>query len=188
MRYIVTGGAGFIGSNLAERLTRDDHEVVIIDDLSSGRHENIENLISHPRVTFIKGSVTDLALLTDASAGAAGIFHLAAIASVPRSVEKPLETNEVNVAGTLNVLWAAKECGVPAVVAASTSAIYGDDPASPKHETMAPTPLSPPMRSQNSRASTMERSSLTSTAFGRPSSATSTSLVPGRTRTPSMQR
>ncbi len=143
MRYIVTGGAGFIGSNLAERLARDDHEVVIIDDLSTGRHENIENLISHPRVTFIEGSVTDLALLTDACAGADGIFHQAAVASVPRSVEKPLETNEVNVAGTLNVLWAAKECGVPAVVAASTSAIYGDDPAFPKLETMAPTPLFP---------------------------------------------
>ncbi|PKL61575.1 MAG: GDP-mannose 4,6-dehydratase [Methanomicrobiales archaeon HGW-Methanomicrobiales-2] len=143
MRYIVTGGAGFIGSNLAERLARDDHEVVVIDDLVTGRRENIEHLISRPRVTFIEGSVTDLALLTDAFSGADGIFHQAAIASVPRSVAKPLETNAVNVAGTVNVLWAAKECGVPAVVAASTSAIYGDDPAFPKRETMAPTPLSP---------------------------------------------
>lgn len=143
MRYIVTGGAGFIGSNLAERLARDDHDVVIIDDLVTGRRENIEHLISHPRVTFIEGSVSDLALLTDAFSGADGIFHQAAIASVPRSVAKPLETNAVNVAGTVNVLWAAKECGVPAVVAASTSAIYGDDPAFPKRETMAPTPLSP---------------------------------------------
>ena len=142
MRYIVTGGAGFIGSNLAEHLARD-HDVVIIDNLSSGRRENIEHLIGHPRVTFIEGSVTDLALLTDAFAGADGIFHQGAIASVPRSVEKPLETNAVNVGGTVNVLWAAKECGVPAVVAASTSAIYGDDPVFPKHETMAPTPLSP---------------------------------------------
>ncbi len=142
MRYIVTGGAGFIGSNLAERLARD-HDVVIIDDFATGRRENIEHLVRHPRVTFIEGSVTDLVLLTDACAGADGIFHQAAIASVPRSVEKPLETNEVNVAGTVNVLWAAKECGVPTVVAASTSAIYGDDPAFPKRETMAPTPLSP---------------------------------------------
>ena len=143
MRYIVTGGAGFIGSNLAERLARDDHEVVIIDDLSTGRHENVEHLASHPRVTFIEGSVTDLDLLVDACAGADGIFHQAAVASVPRSVANPLETNGVNVAGTLNALWAAKECGVPTVVAASTSAIYGDDPVFPKHETMAPTPLSP---------------------------------------------
>lgn len=142
MRYIVTGGAGFIGSNLAERLAHD-HEVVILDDLSSGRRENIEHLIGHPRVTFIQGSVTDLPLLTDACAGADGIFHQAAVASVPRSVDKPLETNEVNVGGTLNVLWAAKECNVPAVVVASTSAIYGDDPTFPKHETMAATPLSP---------------------------------------------
>ncbi|MDV4343375.1 SDR family oxidoreductase [Methanoculleus sp. YWC-01] len=143
MRYIVTGGAGFIGSNLAERLARDDHEVVIVDDLSSGRRENIEHLADHPRVAFVEGSVTNLPLLVDACAGADGIFHQAAIASVPRSVANPLETNEVNVGGTLNVLWAAKECGVPAVVAASTSAIYGDDPVFPKQETMAPRPLSP---------------------------------------------
>ncbi|WP_332449631.1 SDR family oxidoreductase [Methanoculleus sp.] len=143
MRYIVTGGAGFIGSNLAARLARDDHDVVIIDDLSTGRHENVEYLASLPRVTFIEGSVTDLSLLIDACAGADGIFHQAAIASVPRSVKDPLETNAVNVGGSVNVLWAAKECGVPAVVAASTSAIYGDDPVFPKLETMAPTPLSP---------------------------------------------
>ena len=142
MRYIVTGGAGFIGSNLAERLARN-HEVVIIDDLSTGRRENLGHLIDHPGVTFVEGSVTDIDLLTDAFAGADGIFHQAAIASVPRSVEMPRETNVVNVGGTLNVLWAAKECGVPAVVAASTSAIYGDDPTFPKCETMAPTPLSP---------------------------------------------
>ena len=143
MRYIVTGGAGFIGSNLAERLARDNHDVVIIDDLSSGRHENVEYLMTFPRVTFIEGSVTDVALLTDACAGADGIFLQAAVASVPRSIKDPLETNAVNVAGTVNVLWAAKACGVPAVVAASTSAIYGDDPVFPKHETMAPGPLSP---------------------------------------------
>ncbi|MCM2467010.1 SDR family oxidoreductase [Methanoculleus oceani] len=143
MRYIVTGGAGFIGSNLAERLARDGHEVVIIDDVSTGRHENIEHLSAHHRVTFIEGSVTDLALLVDACAGADGIFHQAAVASVPRSVANPLETNEVNVTGTLNVLSAAKECGVPAVVAASSSAIYGDDPVFPKREAMAPRPLSP---------------------------------------------
>ncbi len=142
MRYIVTGGAGFIGSNLAECLARD-HEVVIIDDLSSGRRENIAPFIDCPGVTFIEGSVTDLDLLLEAFQGADGIFHQAAIASVPRSVEAPGETNAVNVSGTLNVLWAAKECGVPAVVTASTSAIYGDDPTFPKHETMAPEPLSP---------------------------------------------
>lgn len=143
MRYIITGGAGFIGSSLAERLAHGGHDLVIIDDLSSGRRENIDHLLEHPGVTFIEGSVTNLPLLIDACAGADGIFHQAAIASVPRSVADPLKTNEVNVGGTLNVLWAAKKCGVPTVVAASTSAIYGDDPVFPKRETMPPTPLSP---------------------------------------------
>jgi len=142
MRYIVTGGAGFIGSNLAERLARD-HEVVIIDDLSTGRRENLGNLIDHPGVTFIEGSVTDFDLLLETFRGADGVFHQAAIASVPRSVEMPRETDAVNVGGTVNTLWAAKECGVPAVVAASTSAIYGDDPTFPKRETKPATPLSP---------------------------------------------
>lgn len=143
MRYIVTGGAGFIGSNLAEHLA-SDHEVIIIDDLSAGRRENIKPLLNHhPRVRFIEGSITDLDLLVETFPGADGIFHQAAIASVPRSVEEPLATNQVNVTGTLNVLWAAKECDVPAVVAASTSAIYGDDPTFPKRETMRATPLSP---------------------------------------------
>jgi UDP-glucose 4-epimerase len=142
MRYIVTGGAGFIGSNLADTLAQH-HEVVIIDDLTSGRRENIEHLIDNSRVTFVEGSVTDLDVLMGAFDGADGIFHQAAIASVPRSVKDPLETNAVNAAGTVNILWAAKECGVPAVVAASTSAIYGDDPVFPKREAMAPTPLSP---------------------------------------------
>ncbi|MDN5338963.1 MAG: UDP-glucose 4-epimerase [Euryarchaeota archaeon] len=137
------GGAGFIGSNLAERLAYDGHEVVIVDDLSAGRWENIDHLLVHPRVTFVEGSVTDLDLLMEIFPDADGIFHQAAIASVPRSVADPLEANEVNVTGTLNVLWAAKECNVPTVVAASTSAIYGDDPTFPKCETMVPRPLSP---------------------------------------------
>jgi len=143
MRYIVTGGAGFIGSGLADRLAADGHEVLIVDNLSSGRRENIEHLLGNPCVTFVEGSVTNLDLLLDLSLGADGIFHQAAIASVPRSVADPLETNEVNVTGTLNLLWAAKECGVPAVVAASTSAIYGDEPVFPKEESMPPAPLSP---------------------------------------------
>lgn len=143
MRYIVTGGAGFIGSGLADRLAADGHEVLIVDNLSSGRRENIEHLLGNPCVTFVEGSVTNLDLLLDLSLGADGIFHQAAIASVPRSVADPLETNEVNVTGTLNLLWAAKECGVPAVVAASTSAIYGDEPVFPKEENMPPAPLSP---------------------------------------------
>jgi NAD(P)-dependent dehydrogenase (short-subunit alcohol dehydrogenase family) len=88
MRYIVTGGAGFIGSNLADTLAQN-HDVVIIDNLATGRRENIEHLLDHPRVTFIEGSITDLDLLMEVFPGADGIFHQAAIPSVPRSVIEP---------------------------------------------------------------------------------------------------
>ncbi|KDE54357.1 SDR family oxidoreductase [Methanoculleus sp. MH98A] len=142
MRYIVTGGAGFIGSNLADTLAQH-HDVVIIDNLATGRRENIEHLLNHPRVTFVEGSVTDLDLLMKTFPDADGIFHQAAIPSVPRSVKDPLASNEANVTGTLNVLVAAKDCRVPAVVAASSSSVYGDTPVLPKHEGMVPNPLSP---------------------------------------------
>jgi len=132
MRYIVTGGAGFIGSNLADTLAQH-HDVVIIDNLATGRREKIEHLLDHPRVTFIEGSITDLDLLMDTFPGADGIFHQAAIPSVPRSVKDPLASNEANVT----------DCGVPAVVAASSSSVYGDTPVLPKHEGMVPNPLSP---------------------------------------------
>ena len=126
MRYIVTGGAGFIGSNLADTLAQN-HDVIIIDNLATvpGR-ANIEHLANHPRVTFIEGSVTDLDLLMETFPGADGIFHQAAIPSVPRSVKNPLASNEANVTGTVSVLVAAKDCGVPAAVAASS--VYGDTP------------------------------------------------------------
>ncbi len=142
MRYIVTGGSGFIGSNLVDALVRD-HDVVIIDDLSTGRRENIEHLLGHGRVTLVERSVTDVDLLREVFAGADGVFHQAAIPSVPRSVENPLATNEANVTGTLSVLVAARDCGVPKVVAASSSSVYGDTPVLPKHEAMPPDPLSP---------------------------------------------
>jgi len=127
MRYIVPGGAGFIGSNLADTLAQN-HDVVVIDTLATGRRENVEHLLDHPRVTFIEGSITDLDLLTKTFPGADGIFHQAAIPSVPRSVKNPLASNEANVTGTVSVLVAAKDCRVPAVVAASSSSAYGDTP------------------------------------------------------------
>ena len=142
MRYIVTGGAGFIGSNLADTLA-EHHDIIVIDNLATGRQENIMHLLDHPRVTFVEGSVNDLDLLLDLFQGADGIFHQAAIPSVPRSVKDPLATNEANVTGTLSVLVAAKGCGVPAVIAASSSSVYGDTPVLPKHEDMVPNPLSP---------------------------------------------
>ena len=142
MRYVVTGGAGFIGSNLSETLAQQ-HDVIIIDNLATGRRVNIEHLINHPRVTFVEGSITDLDLLKDVFRGADGVFHQAAIPSVPRSVKNPIASNEANVTGTLNVLVAAKDSKVPAVVAASSSSVYGDTPVLPKVESMVPNPLSP---------------------------------------------
>jgi len=142
MRYGVTGGAGFIGSNLADELARD-HDVVIIDNFSTGRRENIRHFSGNENVTFIEGSITDLDLLIETFRGLDGIFHQAAIPSVPRSVRDPVSTNEANVTGTLNVLVAAKDCGVRKVVSASSSSVYGDTPVLPKHEGMVPAPLSP---------------------------------------------
>ena len=143
MKYIVTGGAGFIGSHIAEELAQQRHEVFILDNLFSGRLENIAPFLSQDNVTVIPGSITDLPLLRETFAGADGIFHQGAIASVPRSINNPLATNEANITGTLNVLLAARDCGVRKVVFASSSSVYGDTPTLPKREDMIPHPLSP---------------------------------------------
>jgi UDP-glucose 4-epimerase len=140
MKYIVTGGAGFIGSHIAETLS-GKNEVVILDDLSSGKMQNLSNFKNS--IHFVQGSITNLPRMKEIFSGADGIFHEAAIASVPRSIKNPLATNEANVTGTLNVLVAAKECGVQKVVFASSSSVYGDTPTLPKHEGMEPHPLSP---------------------------------------------
>lgn len=141
-RVIVTGGAGFIGSNIAEGLSADN-EVIIIDDLSSGRLQNIEHLTSLPNVRFIRGSITDLSLLQKAFDGADYIFHQAALASVAMSIQDPLRTNEVNILGTLNVLVAARDRQVKKVVFASSCAVYGDTPSLPAREEMPANPVSP---------------------------------------------
>lgn len=143
MKYVVTGGAGFIGSHIAEELALQEHEVVILDNFFSGKKENIRPLLRNKHVTLVNGSITDRSLLVKACDGADGVFHEAAIASVPYSVDHPLETNETNVTGTLNVLVAARDCGVQKVVFASSSAVYGDDPWLPKTEEMLPVSLSP---------------------------------------------
>jgi len=140
MKYIVTGGVGFIGSHIAEALA-GKHEVVIIDDLFSGKMQNIDDFRNS--VHFVQGSITNLSLMKEICAEADGIFHQAAIASVPRSIKNPLATNEANITGTLNVLVAAKECGVRKIVFASSSSVYGDTPTLPKREDMEPHPLSP---------------------------------------------
>lgn len=138
MRCAVTGGAGFIGSNLAERLA-DENDVVIIDDLSKGKIKNIEGIGAE----FIKGSITDLDLLKKAFAEVDCVFHMAAIASVQSSVENPLETNSVGVEGTLNVLMASRYAGVKKVVFSSSASVYGQSPELPKREDMRLDPKSP---------------------------------------------
>jgi len=143
MKYIVTGGAGFIGSHIVEHLAKSNHEVVVVDNLFSGKLSNIEPFLKNDSVTFVKGSITDLPLLVKTFKGADGIFHEGAIASVPRSVANPVATNEANVTGTLNVLVAARDCGVRKVLFASSSSVYGNTPTLPKCEDMTPNPLSP---------------------------------------------
>jgi len=141
-RVVVTGGAGFIGSNLAEELAKDN-KVIVLDDLSTGRIENIQNLIKRGNVQFIQGTITDLTLLQKTLKEADFVFHQAAIASVSRSVADPAASNEVNLNGTLNVLIAARDNYVKKVVYASSCAVYGDSPVLPKKEDMLPEPLSP---------------------------------------------
>lgn len=142
MQYLITGGAGFIGSNLADHLA-EEHTITIIDNFATGRRENVRDLINHPNVTFIEGSITDADLMHEITKGIDGIFHQAAIPSVPRSVRDPITTNEANITGTLQVLVAAKENNVRKVVTASSSSVYGDTPTLPKEEGMAANPLSP---------------------------------------------
>ena len=140
-RYLVTGGAGFIGSHIVERLARGGHNVRVIDNLSTGKKENLEPVLS--KIEFIESDVRDLELLREAMDGIDYVLHQAAIPSVPRSVEDPLTTNSVNVEGTLNVVVAARDAGVKRLVYASSSSVYGDSPKLPKQEIMPPRPRSP---------------------------------------------
>ena len=137
-KILVTGGCGFIGSNMVEEL-HETNDVVVLDDLSTGYRHNLDGL----KVSLIEGSITDIDKVHEASEGIDYVFHLAALPSVPRSVADPLTSNEINITGTLNVLMAAKECGVKKLVFASSSAVYGDSPIQPKVEDMFPEPLSP---------------------------------------------
>lgn len=142
-KVIVTGGAGFIGSNLAEELARRGHQVIIIDNLSTGNLENIQPVLPVGQVDFIEGSITNLPLMQKAFSGADYVFHQAALPSVPRSIEDPETTDSVNITGTLNVLIAARDNAVKKLVFASSSSVYGDTPTLPKTEDMPPNPLSP---------------------------------------------
>ena len=141
MRYVVTGGAGFIGSNTVDELVRRGHSVVVLDDLSSGKEENLAEV--RGKITIIKGSINDLEIVQKAMLQADYLIHLAARTSVPRSVKDPIDTNRVNVDGTLNVLVAARDNKVKRVVLAASSSAYGDTPTLPKTESMQPVPISP---------------------------------------------
>jgi UDP-glucose 4-epimerase len=141
-KVVITGGCGFIGANLVYALFKDN-EVVVIDDISTGKLENIDELIKNQEITLIKGDIRDLDLLKTTFSNADYIFHLASIPSVIMSIKEPELTNEVNITGTMNVLIAAKENGVKKVIFASSAAVYGNIPTVPLTEDMPPLPDSP---------------------------------------------
>ena len=141
MKFLVTGGAGFIGSNIVGALLERGHSVRVLDNFSTGRRENIIEFKND--IELIEGDIRSYHIVKQAVKDIEVIFHEAALPSVPRSINDPITSNEVNVGGTLNILDAAKDARVRRVVFASSSSIYGDSPELPKHEGMTPKPLSP---------------------------------------------
>jgi nucleoside-diphosphate-sugar epimerase len=141
MRYLVTGGAGFIGSNIVDELVKRGQEVVVLDDLSAGKEANLAAV--RDKIDLHIGTITDLAAVQSACKGVQYVIHLAARTSVPRSVLNPLESNHVNIDGTLNVLVAARDAQARRFVFAASSAAYGETPTLPKVETMPAQPISP---------------------------------------------
>ena len=138
--YLVTGGAGFIGSHVATELVRRGHQVRVLDNLVTGKRRNLDHLSG---IDFIEGDVADLAACQRAVRGVDYVLHQAAIPSVPRSVKDPVSSNRANIDGSLNVLVAARDAGVRRLVYAGSSSAYGDTPTLPKREDMATRPLSP---------------------------------------------
>jgi nucleoside-diphosphate-sugar epimerase len=134
--YLVTGGAGFIGSNIVETLLGEGKSVRVLDNFSTGRRENIAPFLD--RIELIEGDLRRPDDVRRAVEGVHYVLHQGAIPSVPRSVDNPVETNEANVTGTLNLLVAARDAGVKRLVFASSSSVYGDTPELPKHEGMTP--------------------------------------------------
>ena len=141
MRYLVTGGAGFIGSNTVDELVRRGHNVIVLDDLSNGRESNLDGVKG--KIEFVRGSITDSEIVQKACRGVNYVIHLAARASVPRSVKDPLSSNQINVDGTLKVLLAARDARVRRVVFSASSSAYGETPTLPKVESMPAAPISP---------------------------------------------
>lgn len=139
--YLVTGGAGFIGSHLTETLVAEGQEVRVLDNLSTGKRDNLGAFEAD--ITWIKGDTRDMGTVERATEGVDYVLHQAALASVPRSIKDPVSSNQVNVQGTLNLLEAAKKYGVKKFVYASSSSVYGDSDRLPKTEDMPPNPKSP---------------------------------------------
>ena len=139
-KYLVTGGAGFIGSHLSEELVRRGHTVRVADSLITGKRSNLDHI---PGVEFLEGDLADQAFAKKAVEGMEYVLHQAAIPSVPRSVKDPITSNRANVDATLNVLVAARDAGVKRLVFAGSSSAYGNTPTLPKHEEMPTNPLSP---------------------------------------------
>jgi len=141
LKFLVTGGAGFIGSNIVAELLKQDHKVRVLDNFSTGKRENLKEFEND--IEFLEGDIRSYHIVRQAVEGIEVILHQAALPSVPRSINDPITTNEVNVMGTLNILDAAKAANVKRIVYASSSSVYGDNPVLPKKEDMLPNPLSP---------------------------------------------
>lgn len=139
--FLVTGGAGFIGSNIVDELVSRGHKVKVVDNFMTGKRENLNGVIE--KIELIEGDIRDLDLMKKAMNGVEYVIHQAAFRSVPKSVDNPTLTNDINVAGTLNVLIAAKEAGVKKLVYASSSSAYGETDKFPETETDLPNPVSP---------------------------------------------
>jgi UDP-glucose 4-epimerase len=140
-KYLITGGAGFIGCNLVRYVLEKGHDVVVLDNFATGKRENLTDVLD--RIELIEGDLRDRATCDRAVAGCEAIFHQGALGSVPRSIDDPQTSHDVNVNGTMNILEAARSAGIRRVVFAASSSAYGDQPTSPKHEGMVPMPISP---------------------------------------------
>ena len=145
MKILVTGGAGFIGSNLTEALLLDERVALVrvLDNLATGKKENLKDLLGHPKLEFVEGDIRDYTACQKACEGIDRITHQAALGSVPRSINDPLTSNEVNITGTLHIFTAAKEAGIKRIVYAASSSTYGDSKTLPKVEDKIGKPLSP---------------------------------------------
>lgn len=143
MKYLVTGGAGFIGSNIVSELLKQGQQVVVLDNFATGKRENILPLMKNANLTMIEGDLRSFHIVRSAVKGVDYILHQGALPSVPRSINDPITSNDVNILGMLNILEAAKEFGVKRVITASSSSIYGNSETLPKVESMPVNPLSP---------------------------------------------